>query len=67
MPTRMSSSAHDSEGDPSARKLTRDEYLALVTSRRRIVRVDRDPDHVLQLVDAETGERFWIREGEIFP
>jgi hypothetical protein len=49
------------------RYLTRAEYVALVKSNRPLVRVERDPERIYELLDKETNERFQIRERDLFP
>jgi hypothetical protein len=49
------------------KNITRDEYVELVTSRRRIVRVESTLERVYELLDTETNERFRITEQDLHP
>lgn len=49
------------------REVTRDEFVALVTSNRPLVRVAREVEGVRELMDRETNERFRISERELYP
>jgi hypothetical protein len=48
-------------------EVTREEYIALVTSNRPLIRVSRELEGVRELLDRETQERFRILESELFP
>lgn len=52
--------------DSASSNVTRDEYVALVTSNRSLVRVLHEDDAVYELLDRETGDRFRIRQEELF-
>jgi hypothetical protein len=47
--------------------LEREEFLALLVSRRKLVRADDSDASVRGLLDSATGKRFLIQEGELFP
>jgi hypothetical protein len=53
--------------ESGSKYITRSQYLALVKSNRPIIRVERDPERVHELLDLETNERFQIRECDLFP
>ena len=55
------------EASSETKNITRDEYVALVTSNRPLVRVEVSGERVYELVDRETNERFRITERDLHP
>lgn len=48
------------------RQVRRDEFCALLLSRRPLERCNDEPSHCRSLFDSRTGELFEIRESDLF-